>query len=258
MTGVPLAVGVPTVKVRRRKRYRYYICHSRGRYGVGSCRGDNLPADELSEALVRTLGRYDLVQEAVRKAQDLAQSARPLHKEELEGLVSEIHKAEASLERYFAAFESGSMPERLCAPRIESMTEKLAQLRNREAELVARVESEPRIRVTRDQLGDLLGLVRAVLGEGLAPEVKALLHALVAEVRVQSRRAIQPVFRVPSDGVRILDRVVGREGLEPIAAACPVVDGGEATELSDATMRIPLCNACGTSVCAGLVTTVTT
>ncbi len=48
-----------------------------------------------------------------------------------------------------------------------------------------------------------------VLAEGHAPEAEVLLHALVAEVRVQSRHAIQPVFRVPIGGVRILDRVVG-------------------------------------------------
>ena len=218
----------------KRNRYRYYICHSRHRYGVGRCVSDNLLADrlehEISEALVRTLGQYDLVENAVQKAQERARSARPRHQEELDGLHVEIRKAEGNLERYFAAFESGSMPERLCAPRIESLSQKLAQLRTREAELVAAVECEPDLDVTREQLGDLVGRVRTVLAEGHAAQVKALLHALVAEVRVQSRRAIQPLFLVPTSGVRILDGLVD---LSSHNANPPGVFDGEPIPLSD-------------------------
>jgi site-specific DNA recombinase len=204
----------------KRNRYRYYICHSRHRYGVGACAGDNLPADrlehELSAALVALLSRYDLIEEALQQALDRSESARPRHKEQLDGLNAEIRKAEVGLERYFTSFESGSMPERLCAPRIESLSQKLAQLRSRQAELAALAETEPGVRLTRESVGALLGKVREVLTEGHARLVKALLHALVVEVRVEGRHLIQPVFRVPSGGVRILNRLVDRRGVEPL------------------------------------------
>lgn len=165
------------------------------------------------------LARYDIIEEALQQAQARRQSARPRHEEEIAATNAEIRKAEDGLERYFAAFESGSMPEKLCASRIESLSQKLAQLRNRHAELLVMAECEQDISLTREHLGDLLGMVRSVLTEGHARAVKALLQALVVEVRVEGRHAIQPVFRVPAGGVRILDRVVGRGGLEPPTSA---------------------------------------
>jgi hypothetical protein len=155
------------------------------------------------------------IRKVAQQALARRQSDRPRHAEQIAATNAEIRKAEDGLERYFAAFESGSTPEKLCASRIESLSHKLAQLRNEHAELVAMAECEPDIRVTREHLGDLLGVVRSVSTEGHARAVKALLQALVVEIRVEGRNAIQPVFRVPA-AVRILDRVVGRGGLEPV------------------------------------------
>jgi len=78
-------------------------------------------------------------------------------------------------------------------------------------------ECETDIRVTREHPGDLYGTVRTVLTEGHARAVKGLLQALVVEIGVVGRNALQPVFRVPA-GVRILDRVMGRGGLDPPTA----------------------------------------
>jgi len=196
----------------KRNRYRYYVCHSRHRYGGDACSADRLPADRLetavTEALVQTLARTDLVEKAVSEANVRAQAARPRHQDELTALDAEIGKTLEALERYFAAFESGSMSEASCAARVERLSQKLGQLRTRQAELKEVVESEPRSHVTRQQMENVLSHVRAVLAEGHPPQVKAVLQALVAEVRVESRSSIRPVFRVPAGGVRILDRMV--------------------------------------------------
>jgi len=57
---------------------------------------------------------------------------------------------------------------------------------------------------------------------GPSASVKALLQALVHEIRVDSRDAIYPTFRVPMGGDHQLDdairapfRSVGADGLEP-------------------------------------------
>ena len=48
-----------------------------------------------------------------------------------------------------------------------------------------------------------------ILSNGLLPQRKALLQELVAEIRVEGRGSITPVFRVPDPPVRVLDTVVG-------------------------------------------------
>ena len=55
---------------------------------------------------------------------------------------------------------------------------------------------------------------------GTVTHRKALLHALVAEVRVKGRNSIQPIFRAPTRKVRLMDglvrlAVVRLAGIEP-------------------------------------------
>jgi site-specific DNA recombinase len=206
----------------KRNRYRYYVCHSRQRYGSDACSADRLPADRLeaamNEALVQTLGRSDLVEQAVKEAHDRAEAARPRHQGELAALEAEIAKTRQTLDRYFAAFESGSMSEAACAARVESLTQKLGQLKTRHAELTEVVQSESEPTVTPKQVEDVLSHVKDVLAGGHPQQVKALLQVLVAEVRVDSRDSIKPVFRVPMGGVRILDGVVDPRGFEPLTS----------------------------------------
>jgi hypothetical protein len=54
---------------------------------------------------------------------------------------------------------------------------------------------------------------------GTLQQRKALLQQLVAGVEVNSREEIVPTFRIPATTVRVMDRVVGRGGLEPPTSA---------------------------------------
>ena len=49
--------------------------------------------------------------------------------------------AEEQLDRYFQAFENGTMAEAVCGARIAALDEHLKALRGREAELTAAIES---------------------------------------------------------------------------------------------------------------------
>ncbi len=99
--------------------YRYYTCFSRQRYGIRTCDADRLPADALDAAvlgaLLKTYGRSDLFDRAVRAAAAHANDGRDLHVAELAAVEAKIDKAEASIERYLRAFEDDTMPEAQCA-----------------------------------------------------------------------------------------------------------------------------------------------
>ena len=149
-------------------------------------------------------------------AQARVKAAQPRHAEELAAVEAEIRRADEALDRYFQAFESGTMPDATCAPRVEALAEKLRGLKVRKGELQAAVDDEEQVQAPAPaELAQLRALIGNVMKLGPAAQRKALLQELVVEVRVQSREAILPVFRLPSTGVRPLSQVVRPGGLEP-------------------------------------------
>jgi hypothetical protein len=79
-----------------------------------------------------------------------------------------------------------------------------------------------RRRPPKHQLAELRQQVRALVKQGEIPLQKALVQALVHEIKVESPEAIIPVFKWPSseeeiDSVRAPAGLVGPQGLEP----CP-------------------------------------
>ncbi len=207
----------------RSGRYTYYTCYSRHRYGSSTCAAESLPADRLERAVITSLldtfGDHALIERAIAEAHKRWLEAEPSNQKELKRLESEIRKREASIDRYFSAFETGAMSEKVCAPRVEALTEQLAQLRTRQAELGAASDAAGPGGVSASQMQELRGQVDEILSHGQLLQRKALLQELVAEIRVESRESITPIFRVPQSTVRLLNGVVGRRGLEPRTSA---------------------------------------
>lgn len=181
-------------------RYRYYVCFSRQRHEK-ACEGERPPADELEEAilgqLLAVLEREPLVREAISDAFAELDADRPKREAELERIDADLCRTGESLDRYFRAFEDGSMPESACGPRIGELTERLRGLEARREELCAEEPAE------REALGDedlalLQAEVREVIGGGDPPTRKALLQSLVDEIRIVSRAEIYPSFSLPA------------------------------------------------------------
>lgn len=119
-------------------------------------------------------------------------------------------------ERYFRAFEAGTMPEEACGQRIEQFTERLSALEARRAELTIDEHEAPEPLSDQD-LRALQAHVSEVIETGDPPARKALPQALVHEIRVVSREEIYPTFNLPA--VRPPCGSVGTAGLEP-ATSC--------------------------------------
>ena len=114
----------------RRARYRYYVCGSRAKFGRDStCGAERLNAEDLEAAVIdalrSTYAEADLLVDAVTVALERANADQPKVAEQMAGVEAEIRRTQESIDRYFAAFESGAMPESLCAPRVTSLQERL-------------------------------------------------------------------------------------------------------------------------------------
>lgn len=176
----------------------YYVCFSRQRYGKKACDAERMPAAELEDAILhqleRILAQEDVVREAIAEAFCELDAERPRRAAELERIEAELRRADDALGRYFAAFEAGTMAERDCAGRIAELSRRLRGLEARREELAVDEAPKP---LTDEELRALQAHVREVIETGDPPARKALLQALVEEVRVVSRAEMYPSFSCP-------------------------------------------------------------
>jgi site-specific DNA recombinase len=122
---------------------------------------------------------------------------KPKLEKELAAVDGQIRKAESALDRYFNAFESGTMKEGTCATRVQKLAAEVGALNARRAELADEVsEAAPDV-PDASSLAELRDELLSALEAGDHAQRKALLQTLVAEIRVKDRSWIQPVFRVP-------------------------------------------------------------
>jgi site-specific DNA recombinase len=181
-------------------RYRYYVCFSRQRYGRNTCDAESLPADELEQAIIDQLAdllsREDDIREEIQNAFAELDADKPKREAELGRLDAELRKTNDTLDRYFHAFEHKTMPEQACAPRIAKLTQRLSELEAHRTELTTADDDglEP---LSDDDLHALQAHVAHVIADGDPPARKALLQALVQEIRVVSRAEIYPFFNLP-------------------------------------------------------------
>jgi site-specific DNA recombinase len=132
----------------RSKTYRYYTCFSRARYGPKTCDAQRFNAEELDAAVLGVLRDFytkhtDLIAQAVETARAQHADAHGDRASEQDTINREIAKANAAIDRYFTAFENGTMDEELCAPRLANLKTKLDQLTARRDEPAEEIDDEP-------------------------------------------------------------------------------------------------------------------
>ena len=160
-----------------------------------------LPAEELDsavlDALLRVYERTDLFDKAIAAARRRARSQRANHDQELAVVDAGIAKAEDAIERYLSAFEAGTLSETQCGKRLEGLAVKLRDLRQRREELVAAMEHAKGTAPDAGEIAAMRHHIEKALTDGSVPARKALLQALVHEIRVEGRDRVVPWFRVP-------------------------------------------------------------
>jgi len=239
---------VGTVATGRSRTYRYYTCNARQRYGKDTCNAGRLPAEALDDAvvtrLVDLLADSDLIDEAVARARQRASGTAELVVAERLSIETELAEIDATIERYLVSFERGTMPEELCAPRVRALNDQATKLKARHADLVAQCEEANLSAPESETLAAVREELVQAMRSGSRPQVKALLAALVHEVRVEGPNTVRPVFKVPAgtaasgipEAVRGPFRSVETMGLEPTTSC---VQSRRSSQLS----YVPVCSA---------------
>jgi site-specific DNA recombinase len=204
----------------RNRRYRYYVCYTRHRYGTNACPAERIPADPLEHAMLKALqatyADTSIVDDALSA---LAARSGELHhqdKDELTTLAAKIKTTEDAIERYLHAFEAKTMDEAICGRRVQKLAIELTQLQDREAELRHTLADDPEPPMPED-INELRDHIADVIHNGDERSRKALLQALTWEIKITGRHKVKPTFVVPlKDHKDLPNRVRPRSGsVEP-------------------------------------------
>ena len=218
----------------RSRTYRYYTCFSRVRYGTHGCDAARLPADDPEAAVLHALADFytqapALIADAVARAQARHRDGHADRHAEAGAVLAQIKNKQAAIDRYFTAFENGTMDDTTAGPRITALQAEIEQLQARHREITDTIGDQPAAPPphTIERLGTYL---HDILDVGTPAERKAAVEALIAEIRITGEGII-PVFRIPGPRspipgdtsttttsavpVRAMVRSVGRVGLEP-------------------------------------------
>ena len=208
----------------RKGLYHYYVCSTRYRYGTEHCSGERLPKDALEEAVIGQMqevyANSPLIERALADAKvEDGEPAEDTHRR-LAGIRQQLAGAKRSLDRYFAAFEEGSLSPADCQERIAKLKARIDALMAEEASLNQQtaegVSDAPSAIEVAEWAKDLGMLLRA----GTVQQRKALFRLLLKELRVMSREEILPTYKIPAL-VRAPEGQVDPRGFEPLTFWLP-------------------------------------
>jgi site-specific DNA recombinase len=201
----------------RNGRYTYYTCFTRMRHGTKHCDNDRLPAEQLEQAVTRRLWKvlddHDLIEDAITRAYERLTQRDDEQQGQLAAVQCKLAQTRATLDRYFRAFEAGTMPEDTCAPRIAALNDQAKALESHASELAAHQDDEQPERASTAELDTLREALHAALKDSTPTRAKTVLHTMIDEIRVDARDHIEPTFRIPA--VRVDYGYMELVGLEP-------------------------------------------
>jgi site-specific DNA recombinase len=250
---------------RQGRKYRYYTCFTRNRYGSDRCDAPRLDADAIDHAVLEALAgfyreQHTLIADAIKRAQQAHRNARGDLRAELATVDTELTQTDRAIDRYLTAFERGTLDEETIGERLAKLRTQQKQLRNRHTELTDQIAREPVTPAPAD-LDTIAVNITIVIKTGTNQQRKALIEALIAEVKISEPDRLIPVFRIPQPDpdddrpptltavaahppattapkgtVRAMNTRVRRQGLEPRTRGLRVA-GASSMDVHDCPFR---------------------
>ncbi len=181
--------------------YRYYSCYRRTRYDSTACGSRRVDADAIEDAVIGALAgfyrhQHHLIADAVTKAQEQHAADHDSRHSELAAVDRDLARTTEAIDRYLAAFENGTLDPEDLAGRLAQLKARTRQLTTRRDELGSQLEAEPAMPppATLRQVADHID---QIIASGSHSQRKALIEALVAQVKITGPRRVVPVFRIP-------------------------------------------------------------
>ena len=209
-------VGVSTHK--KERRFPYYICSKR--WNIKDCDQDYVRADLLETAImqdIKTMFRDEGFMARIWEEANRRLSAeKPDVDKEIGKVEAQAGQTRARIDRYFEAFEAGTMKPELCNEKIQDLNARLEELEAEKRDLEGRRKALELPAIDREMLSGLVDDFEKVMAEGTNPQKKDLLRRLAKKVLVHDRRTVEVWYGLPNQpSVRTPGNMAPEAGLEP-------------------------------------------
>ena len=178
----------------------YYVCSKR--FNDHDCEQDYLRAELLEAAVIEDIKAMFLDEQFMARiwaeANRRLGTEKPLLEKEIGKIEAQAAKTQAAMDRYFGAFEAGTLTPELCDEKVRDLCARLQELEAEKRNLEARRERLELPAVDREMLGALMENFERVMAEGPNPQKKHLLHLLVKKVLVHDRRTVEIWYGLPN------------------------------------------------------------
>ena len=188
---------------RKKDRYiPYYVCSKR--FNTGECDQDYIRADRLETVImedIKTIFRDPELMSRIReKVNRKLRSQKPGHEKQLARLESQCSEVQARLDRYFEAFETGTMKPEICGEKVQSLTDRLEQLQTEKQTLEGELKQPKSPALDHDALASLINRFDEVIATGTKAQRKHVVGLMVKSVSIHHRDKIEVVYQVPNPG----------------------------------------------------------
>ncbi len=110
----------------------------------------------------------------------------------------QIAKTQTAIDRYFPAFEAGTLKLELRNEKVRDLRTQMEELETERQDLEARRQRLELPAIDRDMLASLIDNFERVMAEGPNPQKKDLLRRLVKKVLVHDKRTIEIWYALPN------------------------------------------------------------
>ncbi len=178
----------------------YYVCSKR--FNDHDCAQDYVRAELLESAViddVKTMFRDESFMARIwAEANTRLGAEKPVLEQEIEKIETQITKTQTSMDRYFEAFEAGTLQAELCNEKVRNLRARLEELESEKRDLEARRQRLELPAIDREMLAVIVDNFERVMAEGANPQKKHLLHRLVKKVLVHDRRTLEVWYALPN------------------------------------------------------------
>ena len=209
-------VGVSTHK--KERRFPYYICSKR--WNIKDCDQDYVRGDLLEAAIMQDIKTMFQDEAFIARIWDEANRRLSAEKPDVDKEIGKVEtqaaKTQARIDRYFEAFEAGTLKPELCNEKIQDLNARLEELDAEQRELEGRRKRLALPAIDQEMLSGLVANFEDVMAAGTNPQKKHLFRRLVKKVLVHDRRTVEVWYGLPNPAsVRRPGNLAPQAGLEP-------------------------------------------
>jgi site-specific DNA recombinase len=205
-------VGVSTHK--KDRRFPYYLCSKR--WNTRECDQDYIRADYVEATILQDMKAIFQDEQFIARVREEVNkrlvAAKPDLEKEIAWLENQMTKVQGAIDRYFEAFETGTLKAELCSEKVGELKARLVGLETERRDTETRRNHLELPAIDFEMLTSFVANLEQLIAVGTNPQKKHLFRLFVKKVLVHDRQTVEVwyVFMPPISGHTPMSETVMR------------------------------------------------